>query len=683
MFDEQTAQGRSDQTSRADAPDPLADDPPRFTIIEPGALSTVQHWPGRPGCASVGVPPSGPMDDLSFLLGNRALGNDEGVAGLEITGSGPTLRFLADAVIMVTGAPAAVLVDSHPVPQWDPLSVPAGAVVEIGAPSAGARTYVLIRGGIDARTQVGSATALPFDQIGVLTGRPLQGGDIVTMAGGTGRPRGVASVPISLRPTIQRHWRIGVLEGPHGAPDFVTTEDVEAFFAASWAVHVDPTRSGVRLVGPKPSWARRDGGDAGLHPSTIHDTPYAVGAVSYVGDLPVLNGPDGPTLGGSLSPATVITAHRWKLGQLRAGDRVEFVPVGELQADDLRRRPQRDFVAGRAEVVDGGVLLRLGATAWRPRVTFRRSGDDNLLVEYGEMILDLGLRVRVHALAEAISRQVDSGGLIGVVDVTPGVRSLQLHVDPAQVRVGDLLGVVRALDDALPPTRELTVASRTVRLPLSWQDPAIRDAIARDRGDGRDEKPWCPGTLDFLRRINGLDTVDQVADLIFQAEYLVLGLGAGSPGAPLATAIDPRHRLVTTTYDPARTWTPRGAVGIGGSYLGIHSLDGPGTCQLIGRTVPIWGASGPGGSVATEDAGLLRCFDRISWYPVEPAELVAIQVAVAAGEQQLSITDGTFSMADHDSFLEQNTEAIAEFVHTQSSAFGDERRAWQRTGAHR
>ncbi len=125
-------------------------------------------------------------------------------------------------------------------------------------------------------------------------------------------------------------------------------------------MHFNSARTGVRLVGPRPNWARPDGGEAGLHPSNIHDTPYAVGAVDYTGDLPILLGPDGPSLGGFVCPATVATGERWKLGQLRPGDTVRFVPVGA----DTRRR------CGRAPAATVG---RAG-----PRATTAASSPDGL-----------------------------------------------------------------------------------------------------------------------------------------------------------------------------------------------------------------------------------------------------------------------------------------------------------------
>ena len=83
-------------------------------------MTTVQDWPGRLGFWDVGISPSGPMDDLSFRLGNRALGNAEGAPGLECTLTGPRLRFSHETVVCVTGASAPVTVDGSPVPQWEP-----------------------------------------------------------------------------------------------------------------------------------------------------------------------------------------------------------------------------------------------------------------------------------------------------------------------------------------------------------------------------------------------------------------------------------------------------------------------------------------------------------------------------------------------------------------------------------
>ena len=138
-----------------------------------------------------------------------------------------------------------------------------------------------------------------------------------------------AALAESLQPQIGRHWDLRVIYGPHGAPDFFTQQDIDTLFSHDYEVHYNSSRTGVRLIGPKPQWTRDSGGEAGLHPSNIHDNPYAVGAVDFTGDMPVILGPDGPSLGGFVCPVTVIEADLWQLGQLKAGDRLRFVPTGK------------------------------------------------------------------------------------------------------------------------------------------------------------------------------------------------------------------------------------------------------------------------------------------------------------------------------------------------------------------
>ena len=119
----------------------------------------------------------------------------------------------------------------------------------------------------------------------------------------------------------------------------------------------------------------------------------------------------------------------------------------------------------------------------------------------------------------------------------------------------------------------------------------------------RDDAPWRPWNIEFIRRINGLDSVDDVYRTVFDASYLVLGLGDVYLGAPVATPLDPRHRLVTTKYNPARTWTAENSVGIGGAYLCIYGMEGPGGYQFVGRTVQVWNRFRRGGLFEREPLG--------------------------------------------------------------------------------
>ncbi|OZD44064.1 urea amidolyase [Rhodococcus sp. 06-1477-1B] len=654
----------------------------KMTVQRPGMITTVQDWPGRVGYWKVGVPPSGPMDDLSFRLGNTALGNPEGAPGLESTMAGPALTFDADTYVCVTGAAAPVRIDGRPAPQWRPVLVPAGATLDVGTTTGhGLRVYVLIQGGLDVDDYLGSAATFTLGKFGGHRGGILGEGDIIGLAGRSDNSAVLGPIPMEHLPVLTSNWDIAVTEGPHGAPEFFTRDDIDTLYATRYEVHFNSDRTGVRLVGPKPQWARTDGGEAGLHPSNIHDNAYSVGALDFTGDTPILLGPDGPSLGGFVCPVTVVAAERWKLGQLRPGDTIRFVPVraaatAPLGSLGLARRASLPAVFSAGGDGDDGVIARRDADTC---VTYRRSGDDNVLVEYGDMKLDLTLRARVHALHQ----RVEAIAPRGLLDLTPGIRSLQVKVNPDVLSIDSLMGLLAEVEDDLPAASELVVPSRQVRLPLSWDDPSTREAIQRYMHGVRADAPWCPWNIEFIRRMNGLDSVADVFDTVFAADYMVLGLGDVYLGAPVATPLDPRHRLVTTKYNPARTWTPENAVGIGGAYLCIYGMEGPGGYQFVGRTTQVWNHSATysGGPFEEGTPWLLRFFDRISWYSVEPEELMDLRADLAAGRGGgVEITDGEFSLAEHENFLESNAESIAEFRATQAVAFGAERDAWSAAG---
>lgn len=662
--------------------------PGRIEVVRPGMLTTVQDWPGRVGYWHIGVPPSGPMDDLSFRLGNRALGNAEGAAGLECTLGGPALRFTAPGWVCVTGAPAQVTVDGVAVPQWRTVPVPAGGVLDVGAVRGpGMRCYVLIAGGIDVPEYLGSSATFTLGRFGGGTGGALRAGESLALGAHDGRV--ATAVPMDEQPVLTRRWELAVTEGPHGAPEFFTRADFETVVGTDYEVHFNSDRTGVRLIGPKPEWARTDGGEAGLHPSNIHDTPYSVGALDFTGDTPILLGPDGPSLGGFVCPVTVVAADRWKLGQLSPGDKVRFVPVRGDRAASIRefgpaRRAGWPTVLSSGGDGDDGVLRRADVDD-ETAVTYRRAGDDGVLVEYGAMTLDLGLRARVHALHQHLL----AAGVRGVTELTPGIRSLQIRVDPHVLPVTALLDLLAETEALLPASDQLIVPSRVVHLPLSWDDPSTREAITRYMHGVRADAPWCPWNIEFIRRMNGLDSVADVYDTVFGAEYLVLGLGDVYLGAPVATPTDPRHRLVTTKYNPARTWTPENAVGIGGAYLCVYGMEGPGGYQFVGRTTQVWnhraGAAPvpPGADRAASGAEtpwLLRYFDRIRWYPVEAEELLDLRADFAAGNARVRAEDGEFRLAEYRAFLAENAESIEAFRAKQTEAFTAERNSWRSAG---
>ncbi|EZH76474.1 urea carboxylase [Ectopseudomonas composti] len=683
-----------------------------FEVLSAGTQTSVQDFPGRLGYWAVGVPPSGPMDSRALRLGNRLLGNEEGAAGLEITMSGPTLRFNTDAVVAVTGAEIPLSIDGVEQPMNTALLIKAGSTLTLGTiAGVGARSYLSIRGGIQVPDYLGSKSTFTLGQFGGHGGRALRAGDVLHLLPLSDTSSGT-QLPVELCPALPAVRELRVIYGPHGAPEYFSERYINTFLATDWEVHFNSSRTGVRLIGPKPEWVRDSGGEAGLHPSNIHDNPYAIGAVDFTGDMPVILGPDGPSLGGFVCLVTIIEADLWQLGQLKAGDKVRFVPVDIATARELAQSNAREYAelcrsgfsrdAGETVIADKSaptdatvarmqsgeiatpesriasglqspIVLDIGEAD--TRLVARLSGDTHLLLEIGQPELDLVLRFRGHALMQALeAKQLD-----GVIDLTPGIRSLQVHYQPETLALQTLLDIVAGEWDAVCAARDLKVPSRIVHLPLSWDDPACQLAIDKYMTTVRKDAPWCPSNLEFIRRINDLPNLNEVYRTVFDASYLVMGLGDVYLGAPVATPLDPRHRLVTTKYNPARTWTAENSVGIGGAYMCVYGMEGPGGYQFVGRTLQMWNRYR---AVEAFDGKpwLLRFFDQIRFYPVSADELLQIRRDFPLGRFDLRIEESELALADYQQFLDDEADGIAGFRQQQRAAFDAERQRWIDSG---
>ncbi|KWI41117.1 urea carboxylase [Burkholderia stagnalis] len=647
--------------------------PHTIDVLDGGVQTTVQQTPGRVGYWDVGVPPSGPMDGRSFDLANALLGNPPDAAGLEFTMVGATLRFNTETLFVLGGAPLAAMLDGAPAPFWQVLRAAPGALLKLGGVTgAGVRACLAVQGGLQVPDYLGSKATFTLGQFGGHAGRALRKGDVLHLGPHAARGDAGATLAEADRPVLTHAWTLGVLDGPHGAPDFFTPDDIAMLYGTRWTVHYNSSRTGVRLIGPKPQWARADGGEAGLHPSNIHDNAYAIGAVDFTGDMPVILGPDGPSLGGFVCPVTVVRDELWKLGQLRPGDTVQFARAEAARPQALTAPAALSDTAA----PDACVLYRDPSAGNGIGVVYRRSGDRNVLIEYGPLVLDLNLRFRVHALMGWL----DAHRLPGMLDLTPGIRSLQVHFDARTLPLDTLLAHLQAAERELPDVADMRVPNRIVHLPLSWDDPSTRVAIERYMQSVRPDAPWCPSNIEFIRRINGLASIDDVKRIVFDARYLVMGLGDVYLGAPVATPIDPRHRLVTTKYNPARTWTPENAVGIGGAYLCVYGMEGPGGYQFVGRTVQMWNRHRTTREFVAGKPWLLRFFDEIRFYEVSEAELAALRADFIAGRAQLKIEESVFDLGDYNRFLRDEAGSIAAFKAAQQAAFDAERERWRAAG---
>jgi urea carboxylase len=148
----------------------------------------------------------------------------------------------------------------------------------------------------------------------------------------------------------------------------------------------------------------------------------------------------------------------------------------------------------------------------------------------------------------------------------------------------------------------------------------------------------------------------------------------------VATPLDPRHRLVTTKYNPARTWTPENAVGIGGAYLCVYGMEGPGGYQFVGRTVQMWNRYRQTQDFKDGRQWLLRFFDQIRFYPVSAAELLQMREDFIEGRFNLRIESSTLRLQDYRQFLKDNQQSIGHFKSRQQAAFEAERQRWAESG---
>ena len=392
-------------------------------------------------------------------------------------------------------------------------------------------------------------------------------------------------------------------------------------------------------------------------------------SIDFTGDMPIILGPDGPSLGGFVCPAVVARDELWKIGQLKPGDKVRFAPLSREQMIPLTGSrssragaPLGSAIVGRSD--DGPVP-----------VVYRRAGDDNLLVEYGPMELDIALRL-ARACADASGRGMrESAGRL--IDLTPGIRSLQIHYDSTVLSRRRLL-------EAVARTRAQSAAGRC--------DEGARAAscICRCRGTTRrpcwrcgNIRNWCGPTRPGVRRTSsssgastGSISEDEVKRIVFDAAISCWDWAMSISARRSRRPIDPRHRLVTTKYNPARTWTPENAVGIGGAYMCIYGMEGPGGYQLFGRTIQMWNTWRTTPEFAPGHPWLLRFFDQIRFFPGQRRRTAGGARGVSA--RRLSGEDRRLRvfLRRLRRRLARDRDSIAAFKRGQQAAFDAERQRW-------
>ena len=300
---------------------------PTFEVIKGGIETTIQDGWSRKGYLGFGIPPSGPLDKLSFQLGNQLLGNHENTAGLEIQFIGPKLKFLAQTAIVITGANNYPAINHKPVPLWQTLAVRPGDILSFGYPQTGARSYITFAGGLNVPTLMGSRSTFIKAELGGFQGRSLKPGDIIsTFLPNLALGQIVGkTLPKKMIPEFTHRWVIDILLGPHD--DFLTPSDIKQLLNFDWIVSPKSNRIGYRLEGPEFKFTesvREQSVKGGYHPSNQIDYGCSTGSVLLCGQTPTILLADGPSLTGYITPCTVINHSLRKVGQARPRDIINF-----------------------------------------------------------------------------------------------------------------------------------------------------------------------------------------------------------------------------------------------------------------------------------------------------------------------------------------------------------------------
>ena len=379
-------------------------------VLDGGVQTTVQDYPGMIGYWFVGVPPCGPMDAYNFRIGNSILGNDESAPGLELTLRGGSYRFRTTVSFCITGADMKATLDGVEIPMYQVVHASAMQVLKFKDCKVGMRTYLLVAGGFDMPKIMGSSSTFIDGKFGGHNGRTLRTGDVLRLQEKCVIDS-IDSMPEKYRPKLTNEWTIGVIPGPQPTPEYLKPEYLKTLTESEYEVNFNSARTGIRLNGPIPQWVREDGGEAGLHPSNIHDNAYAVGTLDLTGDQSILLGPDGPSLGGFVCSVTTAKGEMWKLGQLHPGDKVHFRLLDLDQAKEIREAEEANLRHEYQEVVlpgqkdlDYHYAILAEETAAGTKIVARLDGEDNILVEYGEMELDIAIRFRVHVLMQELKK---------------------------------------------------------------------------------------------------------------------------------------------------------------------------------------------------------------------------------------------------------------------------------------
>ena len=480
------------------------------------------------------------------------------------------------------------------------------------------------------------------------------------------------------------------MPGPY-QEGFITDEDVKMIYETKWKISHNAARGGIRLIGPKPQFARSDGGEGGAHPSNVPEYGYPVGTLNWTGDDPCIFPVDCPDFGGFISSTTIIKADYWKLGQMKAGDTMQYMPIA-LEDALAERQRFNDFIKAIGDACSGRrgfeTLERLEVSSSvpsiglndakaivhsippkgnQPQTLYRQGADSYLLIEYGEGNFDLNHRCRVTALTKSLQESKgDISFTSGLINTVGCCNTLLIYYDGLKIPQHNLIDHLVKLEAQLGDLSQTKVPCRLFKLPILFDSKKEKDAMKRYMETQRPYASYLPDNMEFVAKNNGLERKDLVKTLL-TSKLIAVSVGFFA-ALPLCLPVDPRERINCPKMNPSRVFTPEGQVSWGGSCMALYNVESPGGYQLTGLTIPGCDILGSKKGYSLERPWLFEDFDQLTYYEVNEEEYERELALFHSGRYEYKVEDAVFDMAEHNKLLEQTRDEVVAIKQRQKKA---------------
>jgi urea carboxylase len=274
---------------------------------------------------------------------------------------------------------------------------------------------------------------------------------------------------------------------------------------------------------------------------------------------------------------------------------------------------------------------------------FTPGGDRHILIEFGnEMNLDLNF------ISQALGTKVEQEKPLGIIETAPCFASTLIHYEPKLLNYSNAVAVLKELLSSLGSPANIELDSRLFYIPAVYLDPWTQECVEDYTSKIDPDKISDP---EFVAQLNDLSDVQQLIRVHSATEYWVAALGFW-PGLPFMMPLDPRCRLTAPKYNPPRTWTPKGAIGLGGASTAIYPEKLPGGYQIFARTpIPIWDTN-LSFDVFKDSICLFKPGDRVKFVPCTMEEFERYEEQVKDGTYVYNVLEyQKFSVSNYQSWV--------------------------------